>query len=99
LLKTRKKKTRTTTAETKPRNSEAPEVTYGRNVNIPAASAALRLCQSPKKGRYMEATRDIKIGQCSSLISVNDNVKIIGRDKMAVIVTTGCHMAVGLRII
>jgi hypothetical protein len=40
-----------------------PELTYGKNADIPAASAALRLCYSPQKGRYMEATRDIKIGQ------------------------------------
>jgi hypothetical protein len=75
------------TEETKQRSSEVPEVTYGRNLNIPAASSALRLCQSPQKGRHMEATRDIKIGQCSSLISVHNNLKIVGHDKMALILT------------
>jgi hypothetical protein len=86
------------TAETAPRNSEVPELTYGRNMSMPAASAALRLCQSPKKGRYMEATRDIKIGQCSSLISVHNNFKIAGRDKTTLTVTSVCHIALGLRI-
>ncbi|PSN48982.1 hypothetical protein C0J52_03858 [Blattella germanica] len=39
-----------------------PELTYGKNASIPAASAALRLCESTEKGRYMTATRDIKLG-------------------------------------
>jgi len=86
-VKKRKKKTRTVTGETKQKSSEVPELTYGRNINIPAASSALRLCESPQKGRYMEATRDIKIGQCSSLISVHNNLKIVGHDKMALILT------------
>ena len=86
-MKKRKKKTRTVTKETKQRSSEVPELTYGRNINIPAGSSALRLCESPQKGRYMEATRDIKIGQCSSLISLHNNLKIVGHDKMALILT------------
>lgn len=39
-----------------------PELTYGKNASIPAASAALRLCESDEKGRYMSANRDIKLG-------------------------------------
>lgn len=86
-MKKRKKKTRTKTGETKQRSSEVPELMYGRNINIPAASSALRLCESPQKGRYMEATRDIRIGQCSSLISVHNKLKMVGHDKTALIVT------------
>jgi hypothetical protein len=76
------------TEDTKQRSLEVPELTYGRNVNIPAASSALRLCQSPKKGRFMEATRDIKIGQCLSLISVENNLKIVSHGKMVLKLTT-----------
>ena len=79
------------TGETKQRSSEVPEVTYGRNINMPAASSALRLCESPQKGRYMEATRDIKIGQCSSLISVHNNLKTVGHDQVALILTRESH--------
>ena len=87
MKKQKKKKTRTVTEETKQRSSEVPELTYGRNINIPAASSALSLCESPQKGRYMAATRDIKIGQCSSHISVHNNLKTVGHDKMAPILT------------
>jgi len=87
VKKRKEKKTRTVTEETKQRSSEVPELTYGRNINIPAASSALRLCESPQKGRYMEATRDMKIGQCFSLISVHNNLKFVGHDKMALILT------------
>jgi hypothetical protein len=86
-VKKRKNKTRTKIKDTKQRSSEVPELTYGRNVNIPAASSVLRLCQSPKKGRYLEVTRDIKIGQCLSLISVQNNLKIVGHSKMALKLT------------
>jgi hypothetical protein len=73
--------------ETKQKSPEVPELTYGRNINIPAASSALSLCQSPQKGRYMEATRNIKIGQCSSLVSVHNNLKIVDLNKLALILT------------
>jgi hypothetical protein len=58
-----RKKAGANSAESRLRVPEVPELTYGKNANFPAASTALRLCQSPEKGRYMEATRDIKIGQ------------------------------------
>jgi len=79
VKKGKKKKTRTVTEETKQKSSEVPELTYGKNINIPAASSALRLCESPHKGRYMEATRNIKIGKCSSLTSVHNNLKIVNK--------------------
>ncbi|XP_069693150.1 SET and MYND domain-containing protein 4-like isoform X2 [Periplaneta americana] len=43
-------------------DADKPELTYGKNADIPAASSALKLCYSPDKGRYMEATRTIKLG-------------------------------------
>ncbi|XP_011635042.1 SET and MYND domain-containing protein 4-like isoform X1 [Pogonomyrmex barbatus] len=40
-----------------------PEVTYGENPHFRSASTAIELKQTPEKGRYVVANRDIKRGQ------------------------------------
>lgn len=40
-----------------------PEVAYGENPNFRCASAAIEMKNSPEKGRYVVANRDIKRGQ------------------------------------
>ncbi|XP_066995495.2 SET and MYND domain-containing protein 4 isoform X2 [Anabrus simplex] len=39
-----------------------PQLDYGQNPTIPAASAALKLCWTEEKGRQLVANRDIKMG-------------------------------------
>ncbi|XP_021928622.1 SET and MYND domain-containing protein 4-like isoform X2 [Zootermopsis nevadensis] len=76
-----KKKLKKTDSEPRSGSWGIPEVTYGKNADIPAASAALRLCFSPQKGRYMEATRNIKIG--SVLIVEEPYAWALSREAMA----------------
>ncbi|KAJ9595619.1 hypothetical protein L9F63_013195, partial [Diploptera punctata] len=56
------RKTSTFNSKVEVPRAALPRLTYGKNASIGAASAALRLCESEEKGRYMTATRDIKLG-------------------------------------